>query len=454
MSNETNRGAGCSPRRIASLVLALLAGWAPPLSAFPALTLEEAVALAQQQDPWLRGSELRQEAIEANSVSAGSLPDPMVSVGLANLPTDTFDFDQEAMTQFKVGLSQVFPRGESRSLRRKQLQLAAGEQPLLREERRARVALEVSGLWLEAFRASETVRLIERDRSLFEHLVDVAEASYATARGRARQQDLVRAQLELTRLEDRLTRLDEAYAMATSRLGEWLGDAFPAMPREGASPAPALPALELAAPGLLQNPPAGELAMRLGRHPAILGLEQRIEASDAGIELAEQQYRPQWQVSASYGYREDDPAGRDRADFFSVGLAFDLPLFTTSRQDPQVRAAIAEREAVRTEKLLALRRMAAALETQRLRLQRLEQRRQLYESRLLQEISDQAQAALTAYTNDEGDFSEVVRASIDVLNARIEALDIEIDRLKTISQLNYYLTESAINREEQDDEGQ
>ncbi len=48
----------------------------------------------------------------------------------------------------------------------------------------------------------------------------------------------------------------------------------------------------------------------------------------------------------------------------------------------------------------------------------------------------------------------MVRASIDVLNARIEALDIEIDRLKTISQLNYYLTESAINREEQDDEGQ
>ena len=43
-----------------------------------------------------------------------------------------------------------------------------------------------------------------------------------------------------------------------------------------------------------------------------------------------------------------------------------------------------------------------------------------------------------AYTNDDGDFSEVVRARIAELNARVEALDIEIDRLQTISQLNYF----------------
>jgi outer membrane protein TolC len=133
----------------------------------------------------------------------------------------------------------------------------------------------------------------------------------------------------------------------------------------------------------------------------------------------------------------------DRPDFFSFGVAFDLPLFTSKRQDRQVQSAIAGSEAIRTEKWLALRNMIAAFETQRSKLLRLNQRQRLYRSRLLQEMQEQAEASLTAYTTDDGDFSEVVRARIDELNARIDALDIEVDRLKTISQLNYYFVTSS-----------
>jgi hypothetical protein len=55
-------------------------------------------------------------------------------------------------------------------------------------------------------------------------------------------------------------------------------------------------------------------------------------------------------------------------------------------------------------------------------------------------MREQADAALNAYTHDDGDFAEVVRAKIDQLNAGIEALDIEVERLKTISEINYFLT--------------
>ncbi len=429
-----------------AIVVLVALGGALPTAGLAAPNLEQAIALAQEHDPWLEGSEHQQRSMEAMSVSAGSLPDPMLNLGFANLPTDSFDFDQEAMTQFKVGMSQVFPRGDSRALRRKQLELQAQQHPYSREQRRSQVAVEVSDHWLEAYRAAETMRLIEQDRNLFEHLVDVARSNYATARGRARQQDLIRAQLELTRLEDRLARLDEHYGVSSSKLWQWLH-------ATGYEPAPAaafsrrLPDLQLSRPQLVRYPDSDEIAAQFNRHPAVLSLERRIAASDKQVELAEQQYRPQWQLNASYGYRDDDPMGNDRADFFSVGVAFDLPLFTSSRQDQQVQSAIASSEATRTERALLLRSMLAGFETQRSRLQRLDRRGALYRSRLLQEMEDQAEASLTAYTNDEGDFSEVVRARIDVLNARIEALDIEVDRLKTISQLNYFLTESALDRD-------
>jgi outer membrane protein TolC len=137
--------------------------------------------------------------------------------------------------------------------------------------------------------------------------------------------------------------------------------------------------------------------------------------------------------------------GNDRADFFSVGVAFDLPLFTSRRQDQQVQSAVASSEALRTEKSLALRKMMASFEAQRARLRRLDERRVLYRERLLEEMQEQAEASLTAYTSDDGDFSEVVRARIAELNARVEALDIDIDRLQTISQLNYFFAGAERN---------
>lgn len=421
-----------------------------------ALTLPEAVAIAQRNDPWLLGSEFRQQAMAADAVAAGSLPDPMMDLGFSNLPTDTFDFDQEAMTQFKVGVVQAFPRGDSRALGEQRLHVLSEQFPYQRDERRARLAVNVANTWLDAWRARESIRLIEADRQLFEQLVDVAESAYANAVGRTRQQDLVRAQLELTRLEDRLSVLYEQLETSRSRLGEWLRPG-----PEGAAPgsgewvpgaysapplADRLPDIPLRHPELYRDGSVAsqaEIAALLGGHPALRSLDSQIDASAVDVELARQKYQPEWKVNASYGYRESGPTGQDRPDFFSVGLAFDLPLFTSRRQDQQLQSAIAGSEAMRTEKMLALRTMVAACETQYARLRRLEQRRQLYRARLLPQMREQAEASLSAYTRDDGDFAEVVRARIAELNARIEALGIDIQRLQTITQLNYFFADSS-----------
>ncbi|TDG12194.1 transporter [Seongchinamella unica] len=410
------------------------------------LTLEQAVAVAQDSDPWITGSLHRQSALAAQRIAAGALPDPMISAGFANLPTDSFEFDQEPMTQFKLGISQRIPRGDSRELRQQELYSLEAQHPLRRADRRARVATEVSIAWLEAWRARESIRLIEEDRDLFEQLVDVAHSNYASALGQTRQQDLIRAQLELTRLDDRLVQLDEAMAMALSSLSQWLQTTHATTPVGGTLPEIALPEHDWL---MRPTPPsAQDIALRLSQHPAILSVDRELEASRTGISLAEQQYKPQWQVNASYGYREDDPLGPKRADFFSLGVSFDMPLFSSTAQDQQVQSAAAQTEAVRTERALLLRKLVADFQSQLARLKRLEQRGALYRSRLLVEMRDQAAASLSAYTNDDGDFAEVVRAKIAELNARIDAQNIQVDRQITLARLNYFFA-TADSSEEQ-----
>lgn len=433
-------------------IIALCLMATPILSATAAsnntvLTLEQTVRLAQKNDPWLSGNRHRQAAIDAQSVAAGTMADPKMSIGLANLATDSFDFDQEGMTQLKVGVSQMLPRGDSLAIKQRQLSLKASQYPFQRQNRHAKVAVTVAQLWLNGYKAQQSITLIEQNRALFEQLADIAQASYSSAIGKTRQQDIVRAQLELTRLEDRLMMLHQQQEMFVQQLGPWLSDGDLSPDRPLNLPqwqlSSTLPDVTLLEPQLYSQSTAvtpTQLYGYLAEHPAVKAVAQKIKASDSNIALAKEKYKPQWGLNASYGYRDNMPTGGRRADFLSVGVSFDLPFFTDNRQDQQLQSAVSQTEAIKTEKLLLLRQLMAGFNTAKARLVRFNQRQNLYQVRLLPQIHEQAEAALTAYTNDAGDFAEVVRARIAELNGQIDALGINVERQKTIIQLNYFFT--------------
>jgi outer membrane protein TolC len=282
------------------------------------VTLEQAIHLAQQNDPWLHGSELKQKALLHRSVAASTLPDPKVSISMMNLPTDSWDFGQEGMTQFKVGVSQMLARGDSLAIKEKQLQIEASKFPLQRANRKAKLEAMVSQLWLDAYLAQQTIMLIESDRALFEQMAEVAKASYSNAVGKTRQQDVIRAQLEIVQLEDRLTAQKQTLEGTIARLNEWLhvydgsdierGFDFDAH-ATGFKVAEDLPTIKLDKPELLKasSYSRNQLARAFEKHPAILAIDTKRKVSEKAIDLAKQQYKPQWGVNASYAYRDDMP---------------------------------------------------------------------------------------------------------------------------------------------------
>ena len=414
------------------------------------LSLEQAIKRAQQNDPWLQGSLYRQHSMEALSAAAISLPDTKFSVGVANLPFDSFAFDQEPMTQFRVGVQQAFPRGDTLALRQKQLSLRSAQHPFQRAKQRAEVAVVVSKLWLDAFAAEESIRITLENRELFDYLVDIATSNLASGLKQTRQQDLIRARLELTHLDDRLIVLQQRHDVAVFKLWQWLQTAIPQVADNLASIDAQhdrmrllnhLPHIELKHAELLQNAlplSAQTLWPYVADHPSIRSIEQKIIASRVNIDLAKQKFMPQWGVNASYSYRNQDSRGHNAADLVSLGVTFDLPIFTHKRHDHELQSAISDNDAIETEKWSLVRNMLAALEAARGRLIHLSKRQHLYESRLLKETHSQAEAALIAYTHGDAEFAEVMRARIARLNVQIDAVAIVIERMKTIVQLNYF----------------
>ena len=405
-------------------------------------SLKDAMIKAQTEDPWLQGNYHEQQHHVAQSIILSSLPDPVISLGLANMPVDSFDFSDENMTQLKIGVSQTFPRGETLSLRKQKFQKLSEGQPYKREDRKAKISIITAHLWLDAFRYQSAIDLIKQDRSLFEYLVDVTHSNYTSANGRTRQQDLIRAQLELTRLEDRLTTLKMHYDKNIAQLSVILDDPFVSLDTDFDVGGESLYDSLKAHIDSLNSHSSEQLQQHISsiliQHPSILSIDKKILASDADVRIAEQGYKPQWGINASYAYRDDMPTGEDRADLFSVGVSLNMPIFTRTPQDEGVKSAKSQFHASQVERDLALRTMKSNFQQFLIIYMRLQQRQSLFNTDILEDMSEQAEASLTAYTNDDGDFSEVIRARIAELNTSIEALNINLELYKTMAELKYF----------------
>ncbi|UAA38630.1 TolC family protein [Paraneptunicella aestuarii] len=425
-----------------------LAESASVLGSSRVLHLQDAINMAKDNDPWLQSSRYKEQALQANSRSEQALPNPKLTFRLQNLPTDSFDFSQEAMTQAQLGFSQAFPRGDTLELKQKQWQQLSEQQPVLRDDRTQQVTMEVTHRWLDALLAERSIQIIQQDANLFKHLESIAQSSYRSAIGNVRQQDLVRAQLELTRLDERLFKLQEHRDVKLAELALWLmpeGDNVShfssfSLPEQ-------LPELNLtdAAQRVFSEmdvrPHDYEfIAQTLLAHPKVASVEKVIHAQKTGIQIAQQSRKPQWSMNATYGYRDEDKLGHERADLLSVGVTVDMPLWDDTRPEQQIQAAIFNAEQIETEKRLLVRTLASSALQHIKNLKNQERQLSLYENQLLAQLHQQSEAALAAYTNDDGDFAEAVRAQIDELNARLEVLTLKTKRLKSIASLNYYFS--------------
>lgn len=416
------------------------------------LSLDRAIIFANRHDIWLDKSDAIERGLTDKSVASSALPDPILSASILNLPTDGFEFNQEPMTQMKVSIAQLFPRGDTLELQKQRHLELAKEQPLLRADRRAKTELTVTRLWLSAFQAQASTALIEDNRILFEQLIDIASASYSSLLGKGRQQDIIRAEVELSRLNDRLIKLKARSDASASQLLEWLVD------DEESSPfileyfhlpetLPLVNDLESEVSHVLETKNIGLLAELVGSHPLVKAKDKQIEASQSKVNISKQQYKAQWGVNASYAYRDDDPLGNSRADFFSVGVSLKLPLFSNKRQDGEVSFAIRESEVKRTEKQLMIRELAAGLSTAYVNYTSLLARKTLYQNAIIPQLSQQSEAVVKAYTNDDGDFAEVTQTRIAELDAKLELLGININLRKNVALIQYYITHKLNNKE-------
>ena len=275
--------------------------------------------------------------------------------------------------------------------------------------------------WLDAYYWHRAHELVSESRPFFSDLATIARSLYAV--GRRNQQDVLRAELELSRLDDRLIDIDRQYAGARAALSEWVGE-------NAARP------MATGLPNWSHVPELGEIHQGLLRHPALRAADDEIASREARVDLAEEGSKPGWALDLGYSYREGVLAtGEPRSDFVSLVLTVDLPFFSKKSVDSNLSAALFDRRAAQETKAQLQRRLFSRLDAEYARWHDLSRRIDLYEQLILLQTEDQARASLVAYQSGNGDFADVMRGYIDNLNTRLEHIRLQVERAQSYALL-------------------
>ncbi|MFU8877668.1 MAG: TolC family protein, partial [Wenzhouxiangellaceae bacterium] len=398
-----------------------------PLGAMPAafaedspgpdeLTLSEALAIARSlDDPMLERFMARAEALEDSAVAEAQLPDPMITAQVANVPVESFRFDRDGMTQaLRVGVRQEFPAGRTLAVRGQQRQAEAGIERRRRAQAMRDLELETHTAWLDLAWHLAAGRILIESRAAVAEQIESLSSRFAT--GRMHSQDMLRAELELSLIDDQLVEHQRGAEVARAALSRYIG-------RHAHRPLPER------APALGTPAARAELERRLLEHPAVRVEHARIERADLGVELAEQAYKPRFALEGGYGVRDG------RSDLASIGVTLSLPLFTDKRQDRQRSAAVRQRGAAELELDTLLLEYRRRLEQDLAHFNRLTERVDLYAEALAERARQTAEAAVTTYASGQTDFAELIRAQLAELQIQLKRAELEFEAARAWARL-------------------
>nr|WP_249199296.1 TolC family protein [Photobacterium sp. GJ3] len=405
------------------------------------VSLQTLIALALVNDASQKQLTAQSDALRETAIASATQMDPKLKFGVGGLPVDSFQFDEDPMTNISVGLMQQFERGDTLALQARKVRQQADGIDWQRLVRQRDVANQVTQLWLELGYQQTAERLLRENRQLMSELAGFIETNYAI--GTSEAQDLLKAQLQVTSLDDKIQANQQKQRNLIAQMSEWLGADWLAA-TSGLIVNHDLSWQELDAM-LNAERQSRHYFSFLNTHPLAKVADTAIAASETQAEIAGEAYQPQFGVEVMYGYRQaNNMRGEPASDLLSAFLTVDLPLFTGNRQDRQQAAAQYQVGAAKSQKDLILAQMNARVNALVADRTNQQQRLARYQSSLLPQAQARTQAVERGYQNNTAQFSEVILAASDALAIETELARLTTDLNQTNSNLAFLLGGRAL----------
>lgn len=376
-----------------------------------------------RQNNEIRSLESRRDALKAEIDFAGSLDDPRIGFGLLNLPSNSYRFNREPMTQKQIFISQKLPWFGKLDLKSQQAALKAQRQTLLIQAKKLELARDISVAYYELSYLDAALDTNRKLAGLVEQAQQVAQTHYETGRGL--QQDILQAQVEISKLRNESLILAKMRRRQEDRVNSLLN-------RERFMPVQTAPEPTF----VRSRRNADELRQQMLQYNPWLKMKiMDIELADTGLDLAKKDYWPDMDVRLAYGQRDENAAGQDLADFVSASVTMNVPLWQKTRQDRKVDAGLSEKEASRRAYDALRLNLPHKLDAILNDLDKGTDSYRLFKEDLIPQTRDWGASALAAYEVGKVDFDAMIKARLRVLRSELQAARYHYDVLQKQAEL-------------------
>ena len=373
---------------------------------------------------------LRQQvaAAEAMVAPAGALPDPMVAVGLSNVPVGAgIRLDQDAMSSLQLMASQEVPRSSKRRLGREVQSAMAAMLRARYDQKRTEIVRQVKQAYLDVQLMDQEVIIAGQNREVAQDMLATAEALYAT--GKVMQEDVFLAQVRLSQMVEMAISARRERGMAQTRLNRLLyrppNQDIATLP----PPQPTSRALTSAA--------LAPLAME--RNPGLIEMRARVQQAEKGEHLAAQGIKPDFRLDVAYMIRKPvdmEPMSGD--DMWSATVGINLPwLYRRQKVDQEVKAAQATRAAAQQDVGSMSNELGAMIEESLIELRRQEEQLALVETGLLPQAEGALAASRASYITGQGEVLNLLDSQMNLYNLQLERVRLITDHERTLAELEY-----------------
>jgi outer membrane protein TolC len=264
------------------------------------------------------------------------------------------------------------------------------------------VAAEVKQAYFDLCYVRHSLETLEKDRQALAGFEKVTEIRYSV--GKAAQQDVLRAQLEVTRLSQRATMLDQQRRTLEAQLNSLRN--FPMDSPLGA-PAAVQPSTFAYTQDQLQK-------AAQANYPALKQRLTMVEQNRLSVDLARKEERPDFSVGYLYMQRDALP------DMYGITLSTSLPIFHHRKQDMAITEAAANLESARQMQANELTVLRYQVQQDFLEVQATEQLLKLYAQGIRPQSSLTLESSINSYENGGVDFLSVFSNFQAVVDAELD----------------------------------
>lgn len=366
-------------------------------------SLRDLVAEAETNNPEIRAAEHGWKAASQATKSAAALPDTQVSVQSFSVgsPRPFAGFSNSSFAYIGFGASQEIPYPGKRKLRGAVAERETDSRRSQSESVRRRVVEDLKSAYFQLSYRQQTLSVLEQNDKLLGNIEQIAESHYRAGQGS--QQDVLKAQLQHTKILQEIAMHHRDVGQLQARLKQLLGR--PQGATDLVTEPITLHPLSKTSSDLLQQVQE--------QNPRVQSRSAMVSKADAQVDLARKEFRPDFTVQYMF-----ERTGSNFPAYYMASLSINVP--NRGRRRAELAQATEEREQANQELAAERQRLMAEVQSQYVAAQSSEEELKIYKEGLIPQSDSTFRSALAAYQSNKQDFGSLLASFLDLLNLDLE----------------------------------